>query len=88
MPAAKLIFGSRYVGGILLRPISLFVGLSWVAAGEHKIRDAAWMSNGHALVNPDPQVQGFWERMAAIPERRPDRRLLRTSAGIEISSTT
>jgi thiosulfate dehydrogenase [quinone] large subunit len=68
VPAAKLVFGSRYVGGILLRPISLFVGLSWLAAGEHKIRDAAWMSNGHALVNPDPQVQGFWERIAAIPE--------------------
>jgi len=68
VPVSKLVFGSRYIGGILLRPFSLFVGFSWLGAGEHKVRDSAWMDNGHALVNPDPQVAGFWERVTAIPE--------------------
>lgn len=66
--ASKLTFGSRYVGALLLRPVSLFVGMSWLEAGEHKIRDAAWMKNGYALVNPDPKVAGFWERITAIPD--------------------
>ena len=66
--SAKLLFGSRYIGGILLRPISLFVGFAWLAAGEHKLRDAAWMDQGYALVHPDPAVAGFWERVTAIPE--------------------
>lgn len=65
---SKLAFGSRYVGGILLRPVSLFVGFAWLAAGEHKIRDSAWMDKGYALVNPDPEVAGFWERVTAVPE--------------------
>jgi thiosulfate dehydrogenase (quinone) large subunit len=26
------------------------------------------MDNGYALVNPDPQVAGFWERVTAIPK--------------------
>ena len=64
---AKLLFGSRFVGGILLRPVSLFVGFAWLAAGEHKVRDAAWMDKGHALVDPDPAVAGFWERATAVP---------------------
>jgi thiosulfate dehydrogenase [quinone] large subunit len=66
--ASKLLFGSRFLGGILLRPITLFVGFAWLAAGEHKVRDSAWMDNGFALVNPDPEVMGFWERVTAIPE--------------------
>lgn len=57
----KLLFGSRYLGGILLRPVSLFVGFAWLAAGEHKMRDEAWMSSGTAL-------RSFWERVTAIPE--------------------
>jgi thiosulfate dehydrogenase [quinone] large subunit len=68
VPAAKLLFGSRYLGGLLLRPISLFAGFSWLAAGEHKVRDSAWMDNGYALVDPNPEVAGFWERVTAIPE--------------------
>lgn len=68
IPASKLVFGSRFLGGILLRPISLFVGFAWLAAGEHKVRDSAWMDKGYALVNPDPEVMGFWERVTAIPE--------------------
>ncbi len=68
VPASKLLFGSRFVGGILLRPVSLFVGFAWLAAGEHKVRDAAWMDKGYALVDPDPAVLGFWERVTAIPE--------------------
>jgi thiosulfate dehydrogenase [quinone] large subunit len=66
--ASKLLFGSRFVGGILLRPVSLFAGFAWLAAGEHKVRDSAWMDKGYALVDPDPQVVGFWERVTAIPE--------------------
>ena len=65
---SKLLFGSRFGGGILLRPVSLFVGFAWLIAGEHKVRDGAWMDTGYALVNPDPQVAGFWERATAIPE--------------------
>ena len=39
-----------------------FVGHEWLAAGEHKVRDDAWMKGGSAL-------QGYWERAVAIPEQ-------------------
>jgi thiosulfate dehydrogenase [quinone] large subunit len=42
-------------------PVRFFVGQEWLAAGEHKVRDDAWMSGGSAL-------QGYWERAVAIPE--------------------
>jgi len=42
-------------------PIRFFVGHEWLAAGEHKIRDAAWMSGGTAL-------KAYWERAVMIPE--------------------
>jgi len=43
-------------------PIRFFIGQEWLAAGEHKVRDDAWMQGGSAL-------QGYWERAVAIPEQ-------------------
>ncbi|CAN5180401.1 hypothetical protein BH23CHL1_BH23CHL1_02930 [soil metagenome] len=59
----KLLTGNAY-WAIFWLPIRFFVGLQWLQAGEHKIRDDAWMSGGTAL-------QGFWERAVTIPEGRP-----------------
>lgn len=55
----KLLFGNSAYA-ILWLPLRLFLGIEWAAAGEHKVRDAAWR-NGDALA-------GYWERVAAIPE--------------------
>jgi thiosulfate dehydrogenase [quinone] large subunit len=35
--------------------------MEWAAAGEHKVRDSAWMDGGTAL-------QGYWERAVAVPD--------------------
>jgi thiosulfate dehydrogenase [quinone] large subunit len=43
-------------------PLRFFIGREWVSAGEHKVRDSAWMDGGSAL-------QGYWERAASIPEQ-------------------
>jgi len=43
-------------------PIRFFVGQEWAIAGEHKVRDDAWMSGGTAL-------KGYFERQTAIPEQ-------------------
>lgn len=42
--------------------IRFFIGREWISAGEHKLRDSAWMDGGTAL-------QGYWERAVAIPEQ-------------------
>ena len=42
-------------------PVRFFVGQEWLAAGEHKVRDDAWMKGGTAL-------QGYWQGAVAIPE--------------------
>jgi thiosulfate dehydrogenase [quinone] large subunit len=57
----KLIVGNIYFSIIWL-PLRFFVGQEWLAAGEHKLRDDAWMDGGTAL-------QGYWERAVAIPEQ-------------------
>jgi thiosulfate dehydrogenase [quinone] large subunit len=57
----KLLMGNAY-WAILWLPLRFFVGRAWVAAGEHKVRDDAWMSGGTAL-------QGYWTRVTAIPEQ-------------------
>jgi thiosulfate dehydrogenase [quinone] large subunit len=63
----KLIMGNAYFA-IFWLPIRFFVGQEWLAAGEHKVRDDAWMGGeGTALVVPGDGV-GFWERVTAIPE--------------------
>ncbi|HEX5166954.1 MAG TPA: hypothetical protein VFV93_16225 [Thermomicrobiales bacterium] len=56
----KLLMGNAY-WAVIWMPIRFFVGLEWLQAGEHKLRDDAWMSGGSAL-------QGFWERAVAVPE--------------------
>ena len=57
----KLLLGNAY-WAILWLPLRFFVGQEWVAAGEHKLRDDAWMDGGAAL-------KGYWERAVAIPEQ-------------------
>ncbi len=60
-PAAwKLLLGNVYFALFWL-PIRLFIGREWLAAGEHKVRDDAWMDGGVAL-------QGYWERIVAVPD--------------------
>jgi thiosulfate dehydrogenase [quinone] large subunit len=60
-PAAwKLLLGNTYLA-VFWMPIRFFVGREWLAAGEHKVRDDAWMSGGSAL-------KGYWTGAVAIPE--------------------
>ena len=56
----KLLLGNTYYA-ILWLPIRFFVGQEWLAAGEGKIRNDAWMSGGTAL-------KGFWTNAVAVPE--------------------
>ena len=56
----RLLLGNTYLA-VIWMPLRFFVGQEWLAAGEHKVRDEAWMSGGSAL-------QGYWERAVAIPE--------------------
>ena len=56
----KLLLGNTYLA-VLWMPLRFFVGHEWLAAGEHKLRDDAWMDGGAAL-------KGFWEGAVAIPE--------------------
>jgi thiosulfate dehydrogenase [quinone] large subunit len=63
----KLIMGNAYFA-IFWMPLRFFVGQRWLSAGEHKIRDDAWMGgDGTALVAPG-DAMGSWERYVAIPE--------------------
>ena len=56
----KLLLGNSYLA-VLWMPIRFFVGREWLVAGEHKLRDSAWMDGGTAL-------QGYWTGAVAIPE--------------------
>jgi thiosulfate dehydrogenase [quinone] large subunit len=56
----KLIMGNVFFALIWL-PLRFFIGHEWVTAGEHKIRDDAWMDGGTAL-------QGYWTRVTTVPE--------------------
>lgn len=58
----KLFLGNVHYA-ILWVPIRFFVGREWAVAGEHKVRDDAWMSSGSAL-------KGYLERQTTIPEGR------------------
>lgn len=62
----RLLLGNAYLALFWL-PIRLFVGREWLAAGEHKVRDDAWMSGGAALVSGNPEQPGFWERAVRMP---------------------
>ena len=57
----KLLLGNVFLA-LFWMPIRFFIGQEWLAAGEHKVRDDAWMQGGSAL-------QGYWERAVAIPEQ-------------------
>jgi thiosulfate dehydrogenase [quinone] large subunit len=56
----RLLLGNTYLA-VIWMPLRFFVGQEWLAAGEHKLRDDAWMSGGSAL-------QSYWERAVIIPE--------------------
>ncbi|MCO5176731.1 MAG: hypothetical protein M9890_07145 [Thermomicrobiales bacterium] len=56
----KLMLGNVYFGVVWLA-LRFFIGFEWLAAGEHKIRDSAWMDGGAAL-------KGFWTRATTVPE--------------------
>lgn len=58
----KLLLGNVYLA-ILWLPLRFFVGREWLGAGEHKLRDSAWMDGGAAL-------KGYWERVTTVPEGR------------------
>jgi len=57
----KLLLGNTFFA-LIWMPVRFFVGQEWLAAGEHKVRDDAWMGGGTAL-------QGYWERAVAVPEQ-------------------
>src|SRR5690606_40163160 len=48
----KLLLGNTYLA-VLWLPLRFYVGQAWLTAGEHKVRDGAWMDGGTAL-------QGYW----------------------------
>lgn len=62
----SLIMGNIHFA-ILWLPFRFFLGKEWLAAGEHKVRDGAWMDGGQALL-------GYWTNAVAIPEPDSGRR--------------
>jgi thiosulfate dehydrogenase [quinone] large subunit len=56
----KLLMGNTFFA-IAWLPVRFFVGRAWLEAGEHKLRDDAWMKGGSAL-------KGYWTSAVAIPE--------------------
>lgn len=59
----RRVMGNAYYA-LLWLPVRFFVGREWLAAGEHKVRDDAWMDGGEAL-------RSYWERATTVPEGRP-----------------
>lgn len=57
---ARFLFNNR-AAGLFWLPIRLFVGISWLDAGLHKLSDPGWMQGGQSLLE-------YWERVVAIPE--------------------
>ncbi len=57
----KRLLGNTYLA-IIWMPLRFFVGREWLSAGEHKVRDDAWMSGGTAL-------KGYWTNATAVPEQ-------------------
>jgi thiosulfate dehydrogenase [quinone] large subunit len=50
----RLLLGNVYLS-VLWLPLRFYLGREWLAAGHHKLKEDAWMSDGIAL-------KGFWER--------------------------
>jgi thiosulfate dehydrogenase [quinone] large subunit len=61
-PTFWRLFISNSYFAVLWMPLRFFVGKEWLAAGEHKVRDSAWMDTGTAL-------QGYFKGAVAIPEQ-------------------
>ncbi len=57
---ARFLFNNR-AAGLFWLPIRVFVGVSFLDAGLHKLTDPAWTNGGSALL-------AYWQRAAAIPE--------------------
>jgi thiosulfate dehydrogenase [quinone] large subunit len=57
---ARFLFNNR-AAGLFWLPIRVFVGVSFLDAGIHKLTDPAWTNGGSALLT-------YWQRAAAIPE--------------------
>ena len=57
---ARFLFNNRAAGLVWL-PIRVFVGVSFLDAGIHKITDPGWTQGGASLL-------AYWQRAAAIPE--------------------
>jgi thiosulfate dehydrogenase [quinone] large subunit len=59
-PFARFLFNNR-AAGLFWLPIRVFVGVSFLDAGLHKLSDPAWTNGGSALL-------AYWQRAAAIPD--------------------
>jgi thiosulfate dehydrogenase [quinone] large subunit len=59
-PFARFLFNNRNAGLFWL-PIRIFLGVSWLDAGLHKLADPGWTQGGQSLL-------AYWERAVAIPE--------------------
>jgi thiosulfate dehydrogenase [quinone] large subunit len=57
---ARFLFNNR-AAGLFWLPIRVFVGVSFLEAGLHKLTDPGWTQGGTSLL-------AYWERAVAIPE--------------------
>jgi thiosulfate dehydrogenase [quinone] large subunit len=57
---ARFLFNNR-AAGLFWLPIRVYVGVSFLEAGLHKLSDPGWTQGGTALL-------AYWERAVAIPE--------------------
>jgi thiosulfate dehydrogenase [quinone] large subunit len=57
---ARFLFNNR-AAGLFWLPIRVFVGISFLDAGLHKLSDPGWTQGGTALL-------AYWERAVAIPD--------------------
>jgi thiosulfate dehydrogenase [quinone] large subunit len=58
---ARFLFGNRQAG-LLWLPIRLFLGISWLEAGYHKLTGEGWIDGGAAL-------KGYWTAAVAVPDQ-------------------
>jgi thiosulfate dehydrogenase [quinone] large subunit len=57
---ARFLFNNK-AAGLFWLPIRVFVGVSFLDAGLHKLSDPGWTQGGASLL-------AYWQRAAAIPE--------------------
>jgi thiosulfate dehydrogenase [quinone] large subunit len=58
----KLIMGNTFFSMIWM-PLRFYIGLAWLAAGEHKVKDDAWLTG--------EGMQGNWTRAIGTPDAAP-----------------